>query len=136
MPFQSIIMKYFRLFMRLPGKYMNGFICIIFYLTHLSSLRAKEQDISAYPHFTHKKSTMTSALSHSAKRTPLFWKHFTNTGRCLLWAHCSEQPCGFPQVLNISLQLSKASVLVNHPNHSSIMQSPIHNTQNVLAAFH
>lgn len=55
--------------MRLPGKYMNGFICIIFYLTHLSSLRAKEQDISAYPHFTHKKSTMTSALSHCQTNT-------------------------------------------------------------------
>lgn len=48
----------------------------------------------------------------------------------------SEQPCGFPQVLSLSLQLSKASVLVNHPNHLSIMQSRIHNTQNVLAAIH
>lgn len=47
-------------------------------------------------------------------------------------------PRGLPQVnvLNVSLQLSKASVLVNHPNHSSIMQSPVLRTVNVLAAVH
>lgn len=40
-----------------------------------------------------------------------------------------QQPCGFPQVLNVSLQPSKASVLVNRHDRSAIMQSPIHNTK-------
>lgn len=80
--------------------------------------------------------TKTSVLGHSAKWTPLLWKCLTNPRTHLLWVHRWERPCGFPQVLNISLQPSKASALVNHPNRSSIMQSPIHNTQNVLAALH